>query len=165
MPNRKNAGRAGRIQRLSARQSAAITGKLNALLADSYTLYLKTHNFHWNVQGPLFASLHLLFEQQYTELALAVDTIAERIRTLGARAPGSYQEFAGLTQIQEELGVPRALEMVRQLAADQCIVANTARAAFPAAEKAADEATLDLLTERLQIHEKNAWMLGSILEE
>ena len=164
MPLQKSTRRAARVSQLKPNQRKAITARLAELLADSYTLYLKTHNFHWNVKGELFASLHLLFEQQYTELAIAVDTIAERIRTLGVRAPGSYQEFAKMTRIQEELGTPPALDMVRQLADDQRIVAETARAAMPAAEAGGDEATLDLLTQRLQVHEKTAWMLDSILE-
>jgi starvation-inducible DNA-binding protein len=136
---------------------------LSRLLADTYTLYLKTHNFHWNVTGPLFNTLHLMFETQYNELALAVDLIAERIRALGLPAPGSYAQFAKLTCIQEETGVPAAEEMIRQLVKDQETVVRTARSIFPAVEKAGDEPTADLLTQRMQIHEKTAWMLRSML--
>jgi len=142
----------------------AIAKGLSRLLADSYTLYLKTHNYHWNVTGPMFNTLHLMFEQQYTELALAVDAIAERIRALGLPAPGSYEAFAALTEIKEETGVPDAVEMIRQLVSDQEAVVRTARAVFRIAEKANDEPTADLLTQRMQIHEKNAWMLRSMLE-
>jgi starvation-inducible DNA-binding protein len=136
---------------------------LSRLLADTYTLYLKTHNFHWNVTGPLFNTLHLMFETQYTELALAVDLIAERIRALGLPAPGSYAQFAQLTSIREETGVPAAEEMIRQLVRDQEAVVRTARSIFPAVEKAGDEPTADLLTQRMQVHEKTAWMLRSLL--
>jgi len=142
----------------------AIAAKLARLLADSYTLYLKTHNFHWNVKGPMFNTLHLMFEQQYTELALAVDAIAERIRALGVTAPGSYREFAELTSISEATGGETAEEMIRQLVLGQEAVVRTARAAFPVADKANDEPTADLLTQRMQIHEKNAWMLRSLLD-
>jgi starvation-inducible DNA-binding protein len=142
----------------------AIADGLGKLLADTYTLYLKTHNFHWNVTGPMFNTLHLMFEQQYNELALAVDLIAERIRALGCPAPGSYAQFARLSSVKEETRVPAALEMVRQLVDGQETVARTARRVFPVAEKAADQATLDLLTQRLQVHEKTAWMLRSLLE-
>jgi len=136
---------------------------LSRLLADTYTVYLKTHNFHWNVTGPMFNTLHLMFETQYNELALAVDLIAERIRALGLPAPGSYAQFAKLTCIQEETGVPAAEEMIRQLVKDQETVVRTARSIFPAVEKAGDEPTADLLTQRMQIHEKTAWMLRSML--
>lgn len=136
---------------------------LSRLLADTYTLYLKTHNFHWNVTGPLFNTLHLMFETQYTELALAVDLIAERIRALGLPAPGSYTQFAKLASIPEETGVPEAEDMIRQLVKDQEAVVRTARSIFPAVEKASDEPTADLLTQRMQIHEKTAWMLRSML--
>jgi starvation-inducible DNA-binding protein len=136
---------------------------LSRLLADTYTLYLKTHNFHWNVTGPLFNTLHLMFETQYNELALAVDEIAERIRALGLPAPGSYAQFARLTSIQEETSVPAAEEMIRQLVKDQEAVVRTARSIFPAVEKASDEPTADLLTQRMQVHEKTAWMLRSML--
>jgi starvation-inducible DNA-binding protein len=133
------------------------------LLADSYTLYLKTHNYHWNVTGPQFNALHLMFEGQYTELAAAVDEIAERIRALGIRAPGSYSAFAKLTAVDEGSGDEDAGEMIRQLVLGQETVVRTAREAFPAAEAANDEPTADLLTQRMQIHEKNAWMLRSLL--
>lgn len=136
---------------------------LSRLLADSYTLYLKTHNYHWNVQGPQFNTLHLMFEGQYTELAAAIDEIAERIRALGIKAPGSYREFAGLTSIEEARGDETAEEMIRELVTGQETVVRTAREAFPAAEKAHDEPTADLLTQRMQIHEKTAWMLRSML--
>jgi len=142
----------------------AIAASLAKLLADSYTLYLKTHNFHWNVTGPMFSTLHLMFEAQYTELALAVDLVAERIRALGCPAPGSYAQFSALSTVKEETGVPAAMDMVRQLVDGQETVARTARAAFPVAEAASDQVTLDLLTQRLQVHEKNAWMLRSLLE-
>ncbi|HRK62193.1 MAG TPA: Dps family protein [Candidatus Omnitrophota bacterium] len=136
---------------------------LSKLLADTYTLYLKTHNFHWNVTGPMFQTLHLMFETQYNELALAVDLIAERIRALGFTAPGSYKEFAKLTSIQEADGVPKAEDMIRQLVEGQEAVVRTARAVFPAVEKASDEPTADLLTQRMQTHEKTAWMLRSLI--
>ena len=136
---------------------------LSRLLADTYTLYLKTHNFHWNVTGPMFNTLHLMFETQYTELALAVDGIAERIRALGYPAPGSYKEFAKLSSIPEADGVPAAEEMLRQLVAGQEAVVRTARAVFPLVDEAHDEPSADLLTQRMQIHEKNAWMLRSML--
>lgn len=141
----------------------AIAHGLSRLLADSYTLYLKTHNFHWNVTGPMFNSLHLMFEQQYTELATAVDLIAERIRALGEPAPGSYREFAELSSIEEAEGAPDADEMVRQLVIGAETVVRTAREVFPIAEKAGDEPTCDLLTQRMQLHEKTAWMLRSTL--
>lgn len=140
-----------------------IAAGLSRLLADSYTLYLKTHNFHWNVEGPMFNTLHLMFEAQYTELALAVDEIAERIRALGIKAPGSYSQFADLTSVEEAQGGESAEEMIRQLALGQESVVRTARAAFPAADKANDEPSADLLTQRMQVHEKNAWMLRSML--
>ena len=140
-----------------------IAAGLSRLLADSYTLYLKTHNYHWNVTGPQFNTLHRMFEEQYTELAAAVDEIAERIRALGVRAPGSYREYAALTRIEEGDGEESAEEMIRQLAVGQETVVRTAREAFPAADKANDEPTADLLTQRMQIHEKNAWMLRSML--
>lgn len=140
-----------------------IAGGLSRLLADTYTLYLKTHNFHWNVTGPMFNTLHLMFEQQYTELATAVDEIAERIRALGEPAPGSYSRYAELSSIREEIGVPSAEDMIRQLVADQEAVVRTARSVFPAAEAARDEPTADLLTQRMQVHEKTAWMLRSMV--
>ncbi|MCC7045813.1 MAG: DNA starvation/stationary phase protection protein [Alphaproteobacteria bacterium] len=137
---------------------------LSRVLADTYTLYLKTHNFHWNVTGPMFNTLHLMFETQYNELALAVDLIAERIRALGHVAPGSYKAYSKLSSIAEADGVPAAEEMIKQLVEGHEAVAKTARKVFPAAEKADDQPTADLLTERLQIHEKTAWMLRSMLE-
>ncbi len=136
---------------------------LGRLLADTYTLYLKTHSFHWNVSGPLFQTLHLMFEQQYTELATAVDEIAERIRALGFPAPGSYAAFAKLTSIKEEQGVPEAHEMLRQSIQGQEAVVRTARSVLAVAENANDHVTADLLTRRLEIHEKTAWMLRSML--
>lgn len=138
---------------------------LSRLLADTYTLYLKTHNFHWNVTGPMFQTLHLMFETQYTELALAVDLIAERIRSLGFPAPGTYSEYVKLSSIEETPGVPKAEDMIRLLVAGQEAVARTARSVFPVADSASDEPTADLLTQRLQIHEKTAWMLRSLLEQ
>jgi len=141
-----------------------IAGGLARLLADSYSLYVKTHNFHWNVTGPMFQTLHDMFEQQYTELAEAVDEIAERIRALGSPAPGSYTQFSRLTSIPEETGTPDAQEMIRQLVADQETVVRTAREVFPAVDRANDEPTADLLTRRMQVHEKTAWMLRSLLE-
>ena len=141
-----------------------VVERLSRLLADSYTLYLKTHNYHWNVTGPMFNTLHTLFETEYTELALAVDAIAERIRTLGAPAPGSYAEFAKLTSIKEGETGTAALDMVRTLAADQQTVADAGRAVVEAAEEAGDQASADLGVRRIDVHEKNAWMLRSHLE-
>ncbi|MCG3204672.1 MAG: DNA protection during starvation protein 2 [Elusimicrobia bacterium] len=152
------------VQDIPVEQKKEIAQNLAVLLADTYTLYLKTHNFHWNVKGPMFQTLHLMFEQQYTELALAVDLIAERIRALGHPAPGSYAEFQKLTSVKEANGVPKAEEMIRQLLADQEIVSRTASRGLPSAEKAGDQATIDLFTQRLNIHEKTAWMLRSLLE-
>lgn len=137
---------------------------LSRLLADSYTLYLKTHNYHWNVTGPQFRTLHLMFEEHYTELATAVDEIAERIRALGEFAPGSYVQFKELTSIQEVTHVPAANEMVKDLVIGNEAVIKTARALIPAAQSDSDEATADLLIRRIQLHEKNAWMLRSLLE-
>jgi starvation-inducible DNA-binding protein len=141
-----------------------VAGGLCHLLADTYTLYLKTHNFHWNVAGPMFNALHLMFEQQYTELALAVDVVAERIRALGEPAPGSYVQFGRLTAVREETRVPAALEMVAQLVEGHETVVRTARGLWPVAERCDDQVTLDLLTQRMQVHEKAAWMLRSLLE-
>lgn len=141
----------------------AIADGLSRLLADTYTLYLKTHNFHWNVTGPMFNTLHLMFETQYTELATAVDEIAERIRALGVRAPGSYTQFSERTSIEEETGTPSAEEMIAQLVKDQETVVRTARSVLPIAGGAGDEPTADLLTQRMQIHEKTAWMLRSMI--
>lgn len=145
-------------------QRRAIADGLSRLLADTYTLYLKTHNFHWNVTGPQFNSLHLMFEGQYTELSLAVDLIAERIRALGEPAPGSYSAYARLATISEADGVPDATDMVRILADDQLAVVRTARGVFPLADDAHDEPTCDLLTQRMQVHEKTAWMLRANLD-
>jgi starvation-inducible DNA-binding protein len=142
-----------------------IADGLSRLLADTYTLYLKTHNFHWNVTGPMFQTLHLMFETQYNELALAVDLIAERIRALGYPAPGTYAQYSKLSSIKEEPGVPKAEDMIRRLVEGQEAVVRTARSIFPTVEKANDEPTADLLTQRMQIHEKTAWMLRSLLEK
>jgi len=149
---------------IDLKQREEIAEGLSHLLADTYTLYLKTHNFHWNVEGPMFNTLHLMFMDQYTELWNALDAIAERIRALGFPAPGTGTEFARLTSIDETDGVPEALEMVRLLVAGHEAVARTARDAFDAVDDASDEATADLLTQRLQIHEKTAWMLRSLLK-
>ena len=138
---------------------------LAAVLADTYTLYLKTHNFHWNVTGPMFQTLHLMFEAQYNELALAVDLIAERIRALGFPAPGTYSEYAKLSSIAETPGVPEATEMIRLLVEGQEAVVRTARALMPQVDAAGDEPSADLLTQRMQVHEKTAWMLRSLLEK
>lgn len=137
---------------------------LSHVLADTYTLYLKTHNFHWNVTGPMFQTLHLMFETQYTELALAVDLVAERIRSLGFPAPGTYKQYAALSSIKEEEGIPKAQDMIRILVEGQEAVVRTARSLYPSVEAASDEATADLLTQRIQLHEKTAWMLRSLLE-
>jgi starvation-inducible DNA-binding protein len=141
-----------------------ISHGLSKLLADTYTLFLKTHNFHWNVTGTMFDTLHKLFEVQYNELFAAADEVAERIRSLGSYAPGSYTEFARLATVKEASGTPKALDMVKELLEGHETVARTARQTFPAAENGADEATVDLLTQRLQYHEKTAWMLRSLLE-
>jgi starvation-inducible DNA-binding protein len=148
---------------IDAKHRERIAQNLSKVLADSYTLYLKTHNFHWNVTGPMFQTLHLMFEQHYGELALAVDAIAERIRALGFPAPGTYKQFAALSSIPEDEGVPRAEEMIRRLVEGHEAVARTARSAFAVADEANDQPTCDLLTQRLQIHEKTAWMLRSLL--
>ena len=142
-----------------------IADGLGRLLADTYSLYLKTHSFHWNVTGPLFQTLHLMFETQYNELALAVDLIAERIRALGFPAPGTYSEFVRLSSVKETAGVPKAEDMIRLLVDGQETVVRTARSVFPAAEKVSDQATADLLTQRMQLHEKTAWMLRSLLDK
>jgi starvation-inducible DNA-binding protein len=138
---------------------------LSRLLADSYTLYLMTHNFHWNVTGPMFNTLHVMFMQQYTEQWTALDVIAERIRALGFPAPGTYKEFVKLASIKEVEGTPKALEMVRHLVEAQEATARTARELFPLTADANDQPTADLLTQRLDVHEKTAWMLRSLLEE
>ncbi len=138
---------------------------LSRLLADSYTLYLMTHNFHWNVKGPMFNTLHLMFMEQYTEQWNALDLIAERIRALDFPAPGTYREFVKLASIKEVDGVPKAMEMIKLLVAAQEATARTARSLVPIVEEASDQPTLDLLTQRLEVHEKTAWMLRSLLEE
>jgi len=143
----------------------AIAQGLSRLLADTYTLYLKTHNFHWNVTGPMFQTLHLMFETQYNELALAVDLIAERIRSLGFPAPGTYKQFVDLSSIKETPGVPHATDMISLLVEGQEAVVRTARSVFPLVDNVNDEATADLLTQRMQVHEKTAWMLRSLLEK
>jgi starvation-inducible DNA-binding protein len=149
---------------IAEKDRAQIAQGLSNLLADTYTLYLQTHNFHWNVTGPMFNTLHLMFEAQYTELAAAVDLIAERIRALGFPAPGTYGAYAKLSSIKEVDGVPSAEEMIRTLVKGQEAVVRTAREAFPVVEKANDEPSADLLTQRMQVHEKTAWMLRSLLE-
>jgi starvation-inducible DNA-binding protein len=148
---------------INEKDRAAIAEGLSRLLADSYTLYLKTHNFHWNVTGPMFNTLHLMFETQYTELALAVDEIAERIRALDFPAPGSYADFARLSSIKEAQGVPKAEDMIRELVEGQEAVVRIARAVFADVDRASDQPSADLLTQRMQVHEKNAWMLRSLL--
>ena len=150
---------------IDASTRAKIVKGLSALLADSYTLYLMTHNFHWNVTGPQFNSLHLMFMGQYTEQWNALDLIAERIRALGHPAPGTYKEFVKLATIKEIDGQPKALDMVRHLVAAQEATARTARKLFPLVEKANDQPSADLLTQRIEVHEKTAWMLRSLLEE
>ena len=150
---------------INEKDRATIAAGLGKLLADTYGLYLKTHNFHWNVTGPMFQTLHLMFETQYNELALAVDLVAERIRALGFPAPATYTEFAKLGSIPETAGVPKATEMIKLLVDGQETVVRTARSLFPIVEKASDEATADLLTQRIQLHEKTAWMLRSLLEK
>jgi starvation-inducible DNA-binding protein len=150
---------------ISAADRAKIAKGLSKLLADSYTLYLMTHNFHWNVTGPMFNTLHLMFMGQYTEQWNALDIIAERIRALGHPAPGTYKEFVKLASIKEVEGVPKATDMVRLLVAAQEATARTARELFPLVDKANDQPTADVLTQRLEVHEKTAWMLRSLLEE
>jgi len=150
---------------ISAKDRAAIAGGLSRLLADTYVLYLKTHSFHWNVEGPMFQTLHQMFMDQYTETWNAIDPIAERIRSLGEYAPGTYREYARLARIKETEGVPRAEEMVKLLIEGQEAVVRTAREALSVADEANDQPTLDLLTQRLQVHEKNAWMLRSLLKK
>jgi starvation-inducible DNA-binding protein len=150
---------------ISENDRKAIADGLSHVMADTYTLYLKTHNYHWNVTGPMFRTLHLMFEEQYNELWTAVDLVAERIRTLGHFAPGTYKALGALTGIKEDEGIPPAKEMIRNLVKGHEQVATTARRLFPIAEKASDQPTADLLTQRLEIHEKTAWMLRSLLEE
>ncbi len=149
---------------IDVKQREEIAKGLSRVLADTYTLYLKTHNFHWNVTGPMFQTLHLMFEAHYNELALAVDLVAERIRALGFPAPGSYKQFTALSAIAEEDGVPKAQDMIRKLVEAHETVARTARQVFKAADSASDQPTCDLLTQRMQVHEKTAWMLRSLLE-
>jgi starvation-inducible DNA-binding protein len=150
---------------ISATDRAKIANGLSRLLADSYTLYLMTHNFHWNVTGPMFNTLHTMFMAQYTEQWNALDIIAERIRALGHPAPGTYREFVKLASIKEVEGVQKATEMIKLLVAAQEATARTARELFPIVDKANDQPTADVLTQRLDVHEKTAWMLRSLLEE
>ncbi len=150
---------------LSENDRRNIADGLSRMLADTYTLYLKTHNFHWNVTGPMFQTLHLMFMTQYNETWLAVDSLAERIRALGFPAPGSYKQFAALTSIKDSDGVPNAKEMIRQLVEGQETVVRTAREVFKIADQANDQPTADLLTQRMTVHEQNAWMLRSLLED
>ena len=165
----KSTGKSPKSQKIdigiSETDRKAIAKGLSRVLADSYSLYLMTHNFHWNVTGPMFNTLHLMFEGQYTELALAVDLIAERIRSLGCPAPATYSAYAKLTSILETEGVPKATEMIKLLVEGQESVVRTARSIFPIADKNNDESTADLLTQRMQVHEKTAWMLRSLLED
>ena len=150
---------------MSAKDRTAIANGLSRLLADTYVLYLKTHSFHWNVEGPMFQTLHLMFMGQYTEAWNAIDPIAERIRSLGHYAPGSYKQYVKLATVKETEGVPKAGKMIAELIAGQEAVARTARSVLPLADAANDQPTLDLLTQRLDIHEKNAWMLRSLLKK
>ncbi len=164
--NAKNQKRSTKIEiGLSEDERAKIAEGLSGLLADSYTLYMMTHNYHWNVTGPMFNTLHLMFMDQYTEQWNALDLIAERIRALGHPAPGTYKEFAKLASIKEIEGVPKATEMIQHLVSAQEATARTARGLFPLVDKANDQPTADLLTQRLEVHEKTAWMLRSLLEE
>jgi starvation-inducible DNA-binding protein len=149
---------------IEPKQRKEIAAGLSRVLADTYTLYLKTHNFHWNVTGKMFQTLHLMFETQYNELWTAVDLVAERIRALGFPAPGTYKTFVELSSIKEDEGVPKAEDMVRKLVAGHETVARTAREVFKIAEAANDQPTCDLLTQRMEVHEKTAWMLRSLLE-
>lgn len=150
---------------ISEKDRKKIAEGLARMQADTYTLYLKTHNFHWNVIGPMFQTLHLMFMAQYNEIWLAVDLVAERIRALGFPAPGTYKELSRLTTIKDSNGVPNAKEMIRQLVTGQESVVRTARELLPIAEKAGDQPTVDLLSARMMVHEQNAWMLRSLLEE
>jgi starvation-inducible DNA-binding protein len=164
-PKPKTQDQALKIDTGIAKDSRAKTAQgLSRLLADEYTLYLMTHNFHWNVTGPMFNTLHTMFETHYTESALAVDEVAERIRALGFPAPGTYKQYAELSSIKEVAAVPEALEMVAHLVKAHEACAKTARSIFPIAEAGDDEVTADLLTQRLQVHEKTAWMLRSLLQ-
>jgi len=149
---------------IEANKRQEIADGLSRVLADTYTLYLKTHNFHWNVTGPMFQTLHLMFEAQYNELALAVDLAAERIRALGFPAPGTYKQFVELSSIKEEDGIPKAQDMIRLLVEGHETVARTSRRVYKIAEAVSDQPTCDLLTQRMQVHEKTAWMLRSLLE-
>lgn len=150
---------------ISEKDRKKVADGLSRMLADTYTLYLKTHNFHWNVTGPMFQTLHLMFMTQYNESWMAVDLVAERIRALGFPAPGSYAQFAALTSLKDSEGVPKAKDMIRQLVEGQEAVVRTAREVLSIAEKAGDQPTVDLLSARMEVHEKNAWMLRSLLEE
>ena len=149
---------------ISTKDRAKIAEGLSRLLADTYTVYLKTHNFHWNVEGPMFQTLHILFMEQYTEAWNAIDLIAERIRSLGHYAPGTYKQYQKLASIKETEGIPSAKKMMELLIEGQEAIVRTARSVLPLADKASDEPTLDLLTQRMQVHEKTAWMLRSLLE-
>jgi starvation-inducible DNA-binding protein len=150
---------------ISPKDRAAIAKGLSRLLADTYVVYLKTHNFHWNVEGPMFQTLHQMFMEQYTETWNAIDLVAERIRSLGHYAPGTYKEYLELARVKETPGQPRAEQMVKLLIEGQEAIVRTAREVLPIAEKADDQPTLDLLTQRMQVHEKNAWMLRSLLKK
>jgi starvation-inducible DNA-binding protein len=150
---------------ISSKDRAAVAKGLARLLADTYVVYLKTHNFHWNVEGPMFQTLHQLFMEQYTEAWNAIDLIAERIRALGHYAPGTYKEYLALSRVAETTGVPKAERMLKLLIEGQEAIVKTAREALPVAEAADDQPTLDLLTQRMQVHEKNAWMLRSLLKK
>ena len=150
---------------ISTKDRAAIAKGLSRLLADTYVVYLKTHNFHWNVEGPMFQTLHQMFMEQYTETWNAIDLVAERIRSLGHYAPGTYKEYLELARVKETQGQPRAEQMVKLLIEGQEAIVRTAREVLPIAEKADDQPTLDLLTQRMQVHEKNAWMLRSLLKK
>jgi len=150
---------------IPAKDRAAIAQGLSRVLADTYLLYLKTHNFHWNVEGPMFQTLHTMFMEQYTEAWNAIDLVAERIRSLGHYAPGTYREYLKLGSIKETEGVPKAEQMVKLLVEAQESVVRTARSVLPLAEKANDQPTLDVLTQRMDVHEKNAWMLRSLLKK
>jgi starvation-inducible DNA-binding protein len=150
---------------IAPKDRAAIAKGLSRVLADTYVVYLKTHNFHWNVEGPMFQTLHQMFMEQYTEAWNAVDLVAERIRSLGHYAPGTYREYLALARVKETPGQPKAAQMVKLLIEGQEAIVRTAREVLPIAEKADDQPTLDLLTQRMQVHEKNAWMLRSLLKK
>jgi starvation-inducible DNA-binding protein len=152
-------------KRNKATENKSVTGKLSQVLAESYTLYLKTHNFHWNVTGPMFQPLHSVFEEQYSELANAVDEIAERIRALGQPAPGSFTEFQNLSSIKEASGKTKAQDMIKELLQGHETISQTASEAATTAQKAGDEGTADLMIQRIQVHDKTAWMLRSFLED